>query len=79
MRPPSADLSVCRIVVQGTPLPAWIASFRLCERTGSELGLDWAVRRLKTSLGETASDQGEDVDAVELPMNIQRCRWLRGR
>jgi hypothetical protein len=50
----------------------WITLFRLYERTGSVLGLDWAVRRLKTSLGEMASDEGEDVDKVELPKNIER-------
>ena len=36
------------------------------------LGLEWAVRRLRSSLAEFDVGQGEDVDTVRLPANLER-------
>ena len=50
----------------------WTALFRIHERTGSVLGLEWAVRRLRAVLVELGLDNGADVDRVPLPPSLDR-------
>ena len=50
----------------------WIAVFRIHERTGSSLGLEYAVRRLRGALAELGTDEVTDVDSVPLPPNLDR-------
>ena len=50
----------------------WTALFRIHERTGSSLGLESAVRRLRGALVELGGDDGTDVDRMPLPPNLDR-------
>ncbi len=50
----------------------WVALFRIHERTGSSLGLDNAVRRLRGTLAELSTDGVVDIDSVALPANLDR-------
>jgi hypothetical protein len=50
----------------------WIALFRIHERTGSVLGLDAAVRRLRDALIELGATDVTDIDRVPLPDNLER-------
>ena len=50
----------------------WTALFRIHERTGSMLGLDSAVRRLRAALVEFGTDEAADIDSVPLPPNLDR-------
>lgn len=42
------------------------------ERTGSLLGLDGAVRRLRNALVELGATDVTDIDRVPLPDNLER-------
>jgi hypothetical protein len=48
----------------------WTALFRIHERTGSTLGLESAVRRLRASLVELGQADSADLDRVPLPPNL---------
>jgi hypothetical protein len=50
----------------------WTALFRIHERTGSLLGLEGAVRRLRAALVELGVDEAADLDSVPLPPNLDR-------
>jgi hypothetical protein len=50
----------------------WTALFRIHERTGSSLGLESAVRRLRSALVELGADGVTDLDSVALPPNLDR-------
>jgi len=50
----------------------WIALFRVYERTGSSLGLEGAVRRLRNALIELGLTELTDIDKVPLPDNLER-------
>jgi hypothetical protein len=50
----------------------WTALFRIHERTGSALGLESAVRRLRAALVELGASQAADVDSVPLPRNLDQ-------
>jgi len=50
----------------------WTAVFRIHERTGSTLGLESAVRRLRGALAELGADEVTDIDSVPLPLNLER-------
>jgi DNA-binding SARP family transcriptional activator len=50
----------------------WTALFRIHQRTGSSLGLEYAVRRLRSALAEIATDEVADVESVSLPPNLDR-------
>jgi DNA-binding SARP family transcriptional activator len=50
----------------------WIALFKLHGRTGSVLGLDSAVRKLRSALSEAGTDSATDIDSVELPANLEQ-------
>ena len=50
----------------------WTALFRIHERTGSAMGLESAVRRLRTALVELGADEAADIDSVPLPPNLDR-------
>jgi len=57
----------------------WTALFQVHERTGSSLGLESAVRRLRASLVELGAD-AVDVESVPLPTNLDRLvRQIRQR
>jgi hypothetical protein len=50
----------------------WIVLFRIHERTGSSLGLDWAVRRYRSAQIELGTTEVTDIDKVPLPANLER-------
>jgi hypothetical protein len=50
----------------------WTALFRIHERTGSTLGLQSAVHRLRGALAELGTDSVADVDSAPLPKNLER-------
>jgi hypothetical protein len=50
----------------------WTALFRIHERTGSPLGLESAVRRLRGALIELGATEVADIDSVPLPPNLER-------
>jgi len=50
----------------------WTALFRIHERTGSSLGLEAAVRRLRNALVELGATEVTDIDSVPLPPNLER-------
>jgi len=50
----------------------WTALFRIHERTGSSLGLESAVRRLRGAQIELGTTSVTDIDRVPLPPNLDR-------
>ena len=50
----------------------WVALFRLYEPIGSVLGLESAVRRLRAALIELGEAPSDDIDAVQVPANLER-------
>jgi len=50
----------------------WMALFRICERTGSPMGLEAAVRNYRNARIELGTTEVTDIDKVPLPPNLEK-------
>ena len=50
----------------------WTALFRIYERLGSSVGLEWAVRRYRDAQVELGTTENTDIARMPLPPNLER-------